>query len=46
MERPKTLVEPLSMNEFVERYGGGLAEFTAHCLAYFLQQKHLAEEHK
>jgi hypothetical protein len=32
-------VEPLSYNEFTERYGGALPEFSIHCLAYLLQQR-------
>jgi hypothetical protein len=32
-------VEPLSYNDYVERYGGGYAEYTIHGLAYLLQQR-------
>lgn len=38
-------IEPLSYNTFVETYGGGIEEFSLHCLRYWLQQNaHRADE--
>ena len=39
MEFAPAPVEPLSFNEYQERYGGELRDFSIHCLAYMLQQK-------